>query len=63
MATIRMAYSPAELVPLLGLSRWSVYKLIKEGKLPSMRLNGRIIVPRKALEQFINEGARATCQH
>jgi len=58
MTEERLAYKPIELVALLGLSRWTVYKLIKEGKLPSVRLDGRIIVPCKALENFLTDRTR-----
>jgi excisionase family DNA binding protein len=37
-----------------GISVSYVYRLIREKKLPSKKLGGRVLVPRKSLEDFLN---------
>lgn len=38
-------YTPSELVELIGISRNTVYTLIKQNKLPSVRFGKRIFIP------------------
>jgi len=47
----------AEAARLLRISRNLSYELIRLGRLPSVRLGRRILVPRLALEQWINRQA------
>lgn len=54
----RLAYKPMELVALLGLSRWTIYRLLSEGRLSSIRVGGRIVIPKTALERFLDEGPK-----
>lgn len=42
-----------EAAELLGLSRNSAYSLAKTGKLPTIRLGRRIIVPKAALTKML----------
>jgi excisionase family DNA binding protein len=54
---------PAEVARLLGVSRPEVYRLIRAGKIPAVRLAPRVLrVPRRALEdtlaQLLEGGAR-----
>jgi len=44
---------PADLVPLLGLSRSRVYQLIAQGELPAVRQGRAIRVPRAAWERWL----------
>ena len=37
----------------LGISRGLTYEAIRRGEIPSIRIGGRILVPRKALEDMI----------
>lgn len=53
-----LVYVPQDLVALLNLSRASVYKLLGEGRIPSVRLGYRIVIPKKALEKFLMDEAR-----
>jgi excisionase family DNA binding protein len=53
-----LAYSPAQIMPLLGLGRYAVYKAIKENRLPHIRLGRRIIIPVAALEKFMMDEAQ-----
>jgi excisionase family DNA binding protein len=47
-----------EAAQLLGISRGLAYELVRRGKLPSMRLGRRLVVPRRRLLALIEgEGA------
>lgn len=52
----KLAYSVAEVAERLGVSRNTVYRAAKKGDLPSMRVSGRLLIPRAALERKL-EGA------
>jgi excisionase family DNA binding protein len=52
-----LAYSVAEAAKALGISRDSAYKLIKAGQLPNIRWNGRIVIPKKALDDHLAAAA------
>ncbi|MEM9656379.1 MAG: helix-turn-helix domain-containing protein [Actinomycetota bacterium] len=51
-----MAYSVAEAAEILGISRASAYECIRIGDLPSIRMGGRILVPRRLLEALLEGG-------
>lgn len=38
---------------LLNLSRATAYSLVNQGVIPSLRCGKKIIIPRKALEEFL----------
>ena len=44
---------PADLVPLLGLSRSRVYQLIAAGVLPAVRVGRSLRIPRAAWEKWL----------
>jgi excisionase family DNA binding protein len=39
-----------------GVSRSTIYKLMKTGKLRAVKIGGRRLIPRDALEALLNEG-------
>ena len=43
-----------EVAELLSISRSKVYQLIREGRLPSVRLTGSVRVPRVALLELVS---------
>lgn len=43
-----------EVAALLGCSRSSAYRWAKDGTLPSIRLGGRVVVPRAAIAQLLD---------
>ncbi len=53
--TERLTLSVPEAADLLGLGRNSVYEAIHQGKIPSIRVGTRILVPRAALLKFAGE--------
>jgi len=52
----RLCVNVPEAAEMLGLSRNFVYKLVREGKLPSIRFGKRILIPRAALDKMLEEG-------
>jgi len=51
--TTPLAVSIDDTAALLSLSRSSVYKLINEGRLRYVQLNGRRMIPRTAIEELL----------
>ncbi len=55
----RMALRVEEVAQLLGISRTKAYELVREGRIPSVKLDEATIrVPRRALEELIDQGVR-----
>ena len=50
----RIGYSVAEAATLSGLSRATIYRLIRSGTLRSVKLGGRRIVKRQFLEELFD---------
>ena len=46
-----------EAAAMLGISRGLAYELVRQGRLPSVRLGRRILVPRAALVAFLDQQA------
>jgi excisionase family DNA binding protein len=46
-----------EAARVLGISRSYCYELVQEGVLPSLQLGRRRLVPRAALERYVEERA------
>ncbi|MHB8513012.1 MAG: helix-turn-helix domain-containing protein [Actinomycetota bacterium] len=53
----RLVLTPSEVGKALGISRGLAYTLIREGRIPSIRLGAkRLVVSRESLEQFLAMG-------
>ncbi len=56
-ATIRLPNKPVHSVDetseLLGVSKWVVYRLIREGRLRAVRLGRRLVVPTDAIVDLL----------
>ncbi len=50
-----MLFAITEVADILGIGRTNVYALLKSGKLRSVKIGGRRLIPRTALEQFVTE--------
>lgn len=57
--TDRLLVSVREAARLLGIGRDTAYGLIREGRLPAVRIGRRVLVPRAALEPWVVDQARA----
>jgi excisionase family DNA binding protein len=49
----RLDFTVEEAAQLLGISRSFAYEAVQRGEIPSMRIGGRILVPKAALERFL----------
>lgn len=52
-----LSYTIRDFAAVTGISRSSIYELIKDGKLETVLVAGRRLVPRRAAEKLINEAA------
>jgi excisionase family DNA binding protein len=43
-------YSVAEAAELFGMSTVTLYRAIRDGEIPAVRIRGRVIVPAKAID-------------
>ncbi len=50
----RVAYTVREVALLLGLSRGSTYALVREGRIPALRMGGRWIVPKRRFHAWLD---------
>jgi excisionase family DNA binding protein len=51
-----MAYSIIDAGRAIGVSRSTVFELLNEGKLKSVYVRGRRVIPREALLELLNTG-------
>jgi excisionase family DNA binding protein len=66
-----LVYSPNEARKLLKISRGLIYEAINTGRIPSIRIGRRILIPRAALEQLLDKvvvhnehrKSNVTCAH
>lgn len=57
MPVERLAYKPADAAALLGIGRNRVFELLKSGDLASVRYGRTRLIPRKAIERFLETEA------
>lgn len=49
----KFVYNPKELEPLLQLSKNTINALLRSGRLRSVRVGRRYLIPREAVQQFL----------
>lgn len=49
------AYRVEDVAARLGISRGLAYSLVRSGKIPSIRLNRRFVIPRDLFEKWLAE--------
>jgi excisionase family DNA binding protein len=54
-------YSVTEAARLIGLSSMSLYRAIREGTFPAVRIRGRVFVPAKAIEAMVDAAVASGC--
>jgi excisionase family DNA binding protein len=52
----RLTLTVPEAAELLGISRGSGYQAARTGELPTLRIGGRLLVPRQRLEDLLANG-------
>jgi excisionase family DNA binding protein len=55
----RRAFSVSEAAEMLGLHRQTVAAAIRRGDLPAVRLGRKVLVPRAALDRFLDTDTAA----
>lgn len=55
----KLALTQTEAAELLGISRDTVKRMIRDGELPVVRLRGSVRLPRRALEQWVDDHTQA----
>lgn len=53
MVTEKLTLTVPEVAKLLGISRNAAYLAVSKNSIPSLRIGKRILVPRGALERFL----------
>lgn len=53
---VRMTRTVEETLPILGVSRPTLYKLINDGQLRSIKVGRKILIPLSAIDEFLNGG-------
>ena len=51
----RLMYRVSEAAEMLGIGRTNVYELMNEGRVRSVRIGHRRLIPRVSLEAFVTE--------
>ena len=51
---MKEAYSPKEVLEMIPISRNALYDAIRRREIPSVRIGKRILIPRLALERWLN---------
>ena len=54
-ATAAMAYGMNDAAALLGVSRWTLYELLRRGEIRSFKVAGRRLVSAQAIVDFISD--------
>lgn len=49
----RQTFTVEEAATCLGISRWLAYKMAQDGRMPTVRLGTRRVVPRAALDHIL----------
>jgi excisionase family DNA binding protein len=49
----RLTLTVEEAAEILGIGRSLCYELVRRGEIPSLRLGGRWVIPRKAIEEML----------
>lgn len=60
MSDDRLTLTVDEAADLLGISLSLAYELVRLGELPSVRLGRRILIPRRAIYELVEEPLGAT---
>ena len=60
MDVTRRVYFVSEVAEILGVSRQTVLKYIKEGLVPGIRVGGRYLIMKDEFETFLRSGGRTS---
>ncbi|AEM72922.1 helix-turn-helix domain-containing protein [Caldicellulosiruptor acetigenus] len=54
----KMTYTPKEAAQVLGISLTTVFKLIKQKKIPVIRIGRKVLIPKAKLKDWIDKVAQ-----
>lgn len=57
-----MIYKPEELMPLLRLSRNTIYELLRSGQIRSVKVGKCYLIPKNAISEFLNGSTQESNQ-
>ena len=55
----RLSYSMSEAARAVGLSQATMFRLVKDGKLETVKIGSRTLVTRAELERLLAQGAQS----
>ena len=50
----RQTYTVTEVAKILGIGRNTAYEICRNGEIPTIKIGGRVLVPRTAIEDLLN---------
>jgi excisionase family DNA binding protein len=50
---VRRFYSVAQVAEMLGMAPVTLYRAIRAGQFPAVRIRGRLIIPAKVVDAFV----------
>jgi excisionase family DNA binding protein len=53
----RRTYTVEEVATILGIGRNTAYEVCRNGEIPTIRVGGRILIPRDAIEELLASAA------
>ncbi len=56
----RLSYSMSEAARAVGLSQATLFRLVKDGKLETVKIGSRTLVTRVELERLLAQGAQSS---
>ena len=55
-AAARQTYTVAEVAKILGIGRNTAYESCRAGEIRTIRVGGRILIPRQAIDELLRGG-------
>lgn len=62
-ATVPRFYSVAQVAEMLGMAPVTLYRAIRAGQFPAVRIRGRLIIPAKVVEAIADAAAADAVAH
>ena len=53
----RKTYTVVEVAKILGIGRNTAYEVCRNGEIPTIKIGGRILVPRTAIDELLSGAA------
>lgn len=53
----RQTYTVSEVAKILGIGRNTAYEVCRNGEIPTIKIGGRILIPRSAIDELLDGAA------